>query len=212
MTRESYFDGQAVRYDIVDLRLFIHVAESNSLSRGAERSNLSASAASIRIKNLEQNLGVQLLKRTGRGVDLTGPGETFLRHARVVIRELENMHAELREHVKGVRGQVKVGANVSGLSGLLPQAMRRYLVSHADVEVDLREYSSEDAISALIEGDIDIALVSWVKQREGLEIFPLHAERSVLIVSPAHPLATNPSTTFAQALDYDFIGLGAIGE
>ncbi|MBA5770350.1 LysR family transcriptional regulator, partial [Escherichia coli] len=65
-----------MRFDLVDLKLFTHIAEANSLTRGAERAHLSVPAASMRIKNLEEQVGVKLLSRTSQGVTLTAPGET----------------------------------------------------------------------------------------------------------------------------------------
>ena len=73
-------------FDLVDIALFINIAETNSLTHGAERSYLSVPAASTRIKNIEDRLGLKLLYRTRLGVDLTPAGETFLFHGRLIIQ------------------------------------------------------------------------------------------------------------------------------
>jgi len=74
----------ATHFDITDFRLFINIAETSSLTRGAERSFLSVPATSNRIKNLEDNLGMRLLERSPQGVTLTNAGKTYLQHARVI--------------------------------------------------------------------------------------------------------------------------------
>ena len=78
-----------MRFDLVDLQLFIAVADARSITQGAARAHLALASASERIKGLEQALGVALLKRGRRGVDLTAAGESLLDHARVVIHSVE---------------------------------------------------------------------------------------------------------------------------
>ena len=83
-------------FDFVDLRLFISIAESNSLTRGAERVHMSLPAASTRIENLEESLGTKLLYRASNGVTLTPPGQVLLQHALDVQRQMEHLLLHLR--------------------------------------------------------------------------------------------------------------------
>ena len=71
-----------MHFDFVDLRLLLNIADTQNLARAAERSHLSAPAASNRVKNLEEQLGFKLLYRTSQGMTLTPAGESFVRHAR----------------------------------------------------------------------------------------------------------------------------------
>src|SRR5437870_13258809 len=93
-------------FDLVDIRLFVNIAETTSLTRGAQRSNISQPSASTRIKNFEDGLGLRLLKRTGHDITLTAAGQTFLHHARMVRQQLEHLDGDLQEHVREVDGQV----------------------------------------------------------------------------------------------------------
>ena len=68
----------AMHFDLVDLRLMVHIADANSMTRGAELSFISLPAASTRIKNLEESIGTKLLYRTSQGVTLTPPGQAFV--------------------------------------------------------------------------------------------------------------------------------------
>ena len=77
-----------MHFDLVDLRLFIHIAESPSLTQGARKACMSAAAASARIKHLEESFANRLLYRDSRGVELTPSGKLFLQHARVIMRHL----------------------------------------------------------------------------------------------------------------------------
>ena len=96
-----------MKYSLTDLRLFIAIAECESLTHGAERAFLAPSSASHRIKMLEASLGTTLLHRRARGVELTRAGEIFLRHARQVFARLEQMHSDLAPFAEGVQGHVR---------------------------------------------------------------------------------------------------------
>src|ERR1700722_17446237 len=98
----------SMRFDLTDLRLFVHVAEAASITHGASRTNMALASASERIRAMEDALGVKLLERLRRGVRPTPAGAALLHHARVVIEQLERMRGELTEYGKGLRGHVRV--------------------------------------------------------------------------------------------------------
>ncbi|WP_168788503.1 LysR substrate-binding domain-containing protein [Paraburkholderia aromaticivorans] len=196
-----------MRFDLIDLNLFTHIAEANSLTRGAERSHLSLPAASTRVKNLEEQVGVKLLSRTSQGVKVTAPGETLLAHARRVLRQLEQLTGDLQEYASGVKGHVRVFANTTAMSEFLPGVLRSYLVNHPDVTVDMQERLSPDIVRAVQEGVVDIGIVAGNVRTEGLEAMPYQRDRLVLACALSHPLAAHTHTAFVDTLEYDFVGL-----
>ena len=92
-----------MRFDLVDLQLFIAVAETRSITNGANRVHLALASASARIKHLEAALGVSLLDRGRRGVELTPAGESLLDHARIVMHNVEAMRGDLAAYSRGVK-------------------------------------------------------------------------------------------------------------
>ncbi|QQX88604.1 LysR family transcriptional regulator [Cupriavidus necator] len=196
-----------MRFDLVDLKLFTHIAEAQSLTGGAQRSHLSLAAASTRIKNLEEHVGVKLLSRSSQGVKVTGAGETLLAHARRVLRQLEQLSGDLQEYAAGVKGHVRVFANTTAMSEFLPAVLRSYLVSHPDVTIDMHERLSPDIVRAVQEGMVDIGIIAGNVRTEGLEVMPYRRDRLVLATALSHPLAERGSVDFIDTLDYDFIGL-----
>ncbi len=128
----------SIQFDLVDIGLMVHVAETNSLTRGADLSHISAPAASTRIKHIEIRLGTRLLDRTSRGVTLTPAGQAFLHHGRQVLHQLERLQADLQEYSKGAKGHVRLFANTNATSEFLPAVLRTYLTGHPNVNVDLR--------------------------------------------------------------------------
>jgi DNA-binding transcriptional LysR family regulator len=196
-----------MHFDLIDLKLFSHIAEASSLTRGAERSHLSLPAASTRIKNLEEQVGVKLLSRTNQGVKPTAAGETVLIHARRVLLQLEQLTGDLQEFSSGVKGHVRVFANTTAMSEFLPAVLRTYLVNHPDVTVEMHERLSPDIVRAVQDGTVDIGIVAGSVNTEGLQVMPYRRDRLVLATAMNHPLAQAKSVAFANTLEHDFIGL-----
>ena len=200
-----------VYFDFVDLRLFVNVAQSASLTSGASSSALSLAAASTRIKNLESVLGVQLLYRTQRGVSLTPAGDTLLQHARLILAQVQHLGAELQPFSKGVKGHVRIFANTTAVAEFLPQVLGEFLAEHPAVDIDLQEFPSAQIVQAVFEGKTDIGIVAGPVSTRGLHTLPYYNDRLVLAVPPGHALAGRAGRTrvpFSEALPYDFIGLG----
>lgn len=196
-----------MHFDLIDLRLMVRVAEANSLTRGAEASHMSLPAASTRIKNLEESIGTKLLYRTSQGVTLTPPGQAFVQHARLVLGQIEHLRGDLQEYAKGVKGHLRVFANTTALGEFLPPVLRAYLLSHPDVNVDLRERLSHDIVRAVSDGQTDIGIVAGAVRTENLEVIPYRRDRLVLVAPAGHELAKRQTVAFAETLDYDQVGL-----
>jgi DNA-binding transcriptional LysR family regulator len=197
----------SMHFDLVDMRLIVHIAEANSMTKGAELSHISLPAASTRIKNLEESIGAKLLYRTSQGVTLTPPGQAFVQHARTVLGQIEHLRGDLQEYALGSKGHLRVFANTTALGEFLPPVLRSYLLHHPDVNIDLRERPSHDIIRAVSEGQTDIGIVAGNVRTENLETFPYRSDRLVLVVPRSHDLAQAPAIAFADTLDYDHIGL-----
>jgi len=197
----------AMHFDLVDLRLFVNIADSNSMTRGAERSHLSLPAASVRIKNLEEGIGARLLYRGSQGVTLTPPGQALAHHARQVLHQLEQLRGDLQEYAQGVKGHLRVFASTTAITEFLPDVLRTYLAKHPDVNIDLRERVSDEIVRAVVDGQTDLGIVAGTVRTEGLEVMPYRTDRLVLAVPAAHPLATLEHVPFEQTLAFDHVGL-----
>jgi DNA-binding transcriptional LysR family regulator len=196
-----------MHFDLVDLRLMVHIAEANSLTRGAEGSHISLPSASTRIKNLEESIGTKLLYRTSQGVTLTPPGQAFVHHARLVLGQIESLRGDMQEYAKGVKGHLRVFANTTALGEFLPPVLRTYLLSHPDVNIDLKERLSHDIVRAVTEGQTDIGIVAGHVRTENLEVIPYRQDRLALVVPVGHALAQTGSIDFEQTLELDHVGL-----
>eukprot|EP01034_Spumella_vulgaris_P024004 gene24004-30291_t len=119
-----------VNYDLVDLRLFVAMAEERNLTRGAARACLAPSSASHRLRRLEEALNTPLFERQTRGLALTPAGETLLRNAREVFARIEQMHANLQPFASGIRGHVSLWANTHATHTFLPGDLAGFLKHH----------------------------------------------------------------------------------
>ena len=194
-------------FDLVDLRLFLHVVEAGSITHGAERVHLALAAASTRIRNMEAVLGTPLLHRERQGVQPTPAGRTLLRHARLMLQQAERMRGELGEYAQGLRGQVRLLSNTNALMEFLPEPLSLFLAAHPQVNIDLEEKLSDEIVAAIADGTADIGIVAGTVAVAGLEVFPFRVDRFVLVVAPGHALAALDRIAFADVLDHDFIGL-----
>lgn len=196
-----------MHFDFIDLKLFVCLANTKNLTRAAERASLSLSAASSRIKNLEDNVGSKLVYRHNLGVTLTPQGETFLRHARQILSQSELLRGDMHEYAIGMKGHVRVFANSNASSGFLPEVLRRYLRKNPHVSIDLQEHTSQYVINAVTSGVTDIGIASSGLHTGALEVIPYVPDPIVLVTSMQHPLASRESMDFEECLDYPFIGL-----
>ncbi|MEO8279411.1 MAG: LysR family transcriptional regulator [Ideonella sp.] len=194
-------------FDLVDIRLLINVADASSMGRGAEKSYLSAPAASNRIKGLEDSFGVKLLYRSNSGVTLTPAGQTFVHHARAVFAQVDHLHDDLNAYASGIRGHVRLWANTTAMTEFLPSGLAAFMASHPDVNIELRERLSHEIVRAVDEGVTDIGIVAGDVCTDRLQTLPYRDDRLVLVCSATHPLATNESVDFVDTLEHDYVGL-----
>jgi len=199
----------AYRFDLIDLRLFLHVAEAASITHGARRSNMSLASASERIRAMEEALGTPLLERKRRGVELSPAGSVLVQHAQLVMLQLEQMRGELSGYAKGLRGHVRLLSNTVGMLEYLPAALVAFLSEHPNIDVDLEERPSQEIVQAIAVGRADIGIIAGaVDPAAELETFPFAENLLVLVVPRGHALSRLRKISFSLALQHDFVGLG----
>lgn len=199
-------EGQAMRVDLDDLRLFVAVAEAGNLTRGAHAAFLSAPAASARIRAMEAALPQPLLIRGNRGVTLTDAGETVLRHARIVLRQIEIMRDDLTGAGEET-GQLRVLANTTAVTEFMPEVLAVFLADRPRVSVDLQERLTDDILRGVREGAADLGIVSGDLDWAGLDRAVFSTDRLVLATPLGHALAGRGAVGFAETLAFHHIGL-----
>lgn len=200
-----------MRFDLVDLQLFVHVIEEGSLTAGAARSHLALASASARVRGMEDALGLPLLLRGRRGVEVTPPGQTLLHHARLVLQQMDKLRGDLGEFAHGLKGQLRLLCNTSALSEFLPEALGTFLDRHPNLTIDLEERLSYDIVKGVSEGLADMGIVSDSVDLRGLQTFLFRPDRLVAIAAAdgmhQRAIGNADAVDFASLLGHDFIGL-----
>jgi DNA-binding transcriptional LysR family regulator len=199
----------ARKLDLTTLRLFNAVKEEGTLTRAAARESIAVSAASKRLVELEESIGMPLFVRHARGMVLTAAGETLFVHARRVLLTVDTIGHELAEHAQGVRGYVRMVANLSAIVEFLPEDLMQFSQLHEQVKIDLEERPSGSVVKSVADGWADLGICSGDAQVGDLQSHLYRRDRVVLVMGAQHPLARRKRVAFDEALDYDHVGLHA---
>jgi DNA-binding transcriptional LysR family regulator len=199
------------RLDLTTLQLFVAVCERGSIGKAAETEFMAPSAVSKRLSDLEAAVGTPLLMRHARGVTPTPAGQSLLHHARSVLFSLDKMQGELSEYADGVRGHVRVHANISATVQFLPEDLGSFIRAHDAIKIDLEEHLSTEVLRAVQEGaaDLGICHAGNDERAHDLQTLPYRQDRLALVVPARHPLAVGDAIAFADSLDWDHVGLHA---
>ena len=197
-----------MRFDLVDLRLVLNIADAASITHGATRSGLALASASERLRDLERVLGVSLFERQRRGVSPTSAGLALIHHARLVTRQLDQMSGELGQFAKGLRGRIRVLSNTAATLEFLPPLIGPFLADHPNVDLEIEERASPEIVRAVAGGRADLGIVAdAVDAAAELETVPFAEDRLVLVMPKTHPLAMRRRLALRDVLDQDFVGL-----
>ncbi|NTB94910.1 LysR family transcriptional regulator [Agrobacterium tumefaciens] len=193
--------------DIDSIALFVRAAELRSLTKAAEASHIGLAAASRRMALLEHRFKTPLLERSSRGVELTPAGASLLPHAKALLVEINDMQAEMRDHVEGRKGALRILANTSAMTESLPDDLSSFAHLNPDVRLIVHERWSSEIIRSLQSGEADIGIIVEGCNIEGFEIFPYRTDRVAVVMQPDHPLAAAADLKFADVIDNDLVAL-----
>src|SRR5260221_1576197 len=171
------------------LRAFIAVADEGSFTDAARRLHLSQSALSLLVKEIETQLGVQLLDRSTRQSRLSAAGADFYPLAAKVLDDLESAVRSAVELRDKRRGSVRVACTPLYASALLPEILAAYAKREPAIRVRLLDSLNEAALARVASGEADFGIAPQRPTPPELEQHPLSRDRFDLICAPGHPLA-----------------------
>lgn len=196
-----------MKLDPVSLRLFVAVMEENAIARAAAREHIAASAASRRLADLEQSLAVSLFTRSNRGMEPTPAAFALLNLARGVLNDLDGIASQMRDYGAGVRGQVRVVANISAITQFLPGELQSFMATHPHVQVQLQEQISTSIAHSVAENAADVGILNHGSYGEQVTLLPYREDELVVAVPAGHALARRRSLRFADILPFDLVGM-----
>ncbi|KXU82600.1 LysR family transcriptional regulator [Paraburkholderia monticola] len=195
------------KLDLTSLRLFVAVCQERNIARAAEREFIASSAVSRRIAEIEALIGLPVIQRGSRGITVTPVGETVLRYALAIIGNIEQMSAELSRFSAGVKGRVRVVANLSSIVQFLPEDVAAFGRAFPDVSIELEEENSADVLRIVDEHGADFGICNPVAGSEAFEQLPYRQDRLAVLVPGGHRLAEAARVSFDDLSHDSFVGL-----
>jgi LysR family hydrogen peroxide-inducible transcriptional activator len=184
--------------EIHQLRYFLAIAQAGSFTGAAKASHVSQPSLSSQLAKLEDELGGPLFERSRKGARLTDRGERFRPRATEALRQLEQGRQEL-EDLSGLRGgKVSLGCLPTTGAFMLPPLLTAFRKAYPKVQVSLREDSSPGLRQALLDGEVDLAIVDEAGLGAGLESARLLQEPLLLALPARHRLAKSKRLSFAK--------------
>lgn len=202
--------------ELKQLTYFVEVARLNNFTRASERLNIAQPALSQQIGNLEQELGLKLFKRTGRGVTLTEAGEQFYIGAEKTLAEAQRTKDSVKGFINYPHGNIIVGALESLVQTRLPRLLVEFGKEFPKIKVFIRENTTEPLLDALKKGELDLALAHAVDVKysthlinlvapKGICSKPLYQDELVLAVAKGHPLEKKKTISIKELSEESFV-------
>jgi len=185
-----HFELESFAYmELRHLRYFISVADSGSFVSAAKYLHISQPPLSTQIKNLENELEVQLFVRTSKGVRLTTAGEVFYTEARAVLARVEHARITAQRADRGEQGSLSIGFVSTADYNVLPVALKHFREQFPSVEVQLHELTTDVQLRELAAERIDVGIGLGPIKRPDVAFIPLLRERMMLVVPAEHAAA-----------------------
>lgn len=164
------------------LRAFVLIAETSSFTRTSEQLHLSQPALSYSIRKLEDTVGLQLLARNTRSVELTPAGEHFLSQARGMLRDMDNAVRDARETLHLNQGSIRLAALPTAAASFLPEIIASFVRTYPGIQVSLRDGRAGEVRAWVQSGEVDAGITSRPEDLSGLGFEQLIDDNLVLLV------------------------------
>lgn len=187
------------------------MCEEGSIARAAVREALVASALSKRLSALEKEVGVPLLLRRRRGIQITPAGEALLARSRELLAALARVRGELGAFGQGVQGSVRVLASPSVLAEQLPEDIASFLALHPALRISLDERTSPDIVRKLRDGTADLGVLWDFADLSGLHCVPYRNDHLCAAMPPSHPWSRRKSLNYIEMMDEVSVGVAPGG-
>ncbi len=190
-----------------DLVYFSTVATAGSLARAAERLGVSQPALTKSMQRLERRLGVKLLLRSSRGIEVTDAGAAFLLRSRAISRELEVALQEARDVAGGQAGLLRIGATPAAANFALSTLLPRLIEERPAARVNFVSGFSDALLDAVANGDVELALLPLPERMDpSLEMLHLLEDDYYVVVNNQHPLAALQSVSLSDLAGCQWAG------
>jgi DNA-binding transcriptional LysR family regulator len=183
----------------------VAVAEELHFRRAAQRLHVSQPPLSTQIRKLEAEVGVELLRRNRRGVELTVAGRALLADARLLLEQADRATERARRAARGELGELRIGFVGSAIYAVLPEAVRTFRGERPEVHISLRELPTEEQLEALRRDQLDVGFVRAPAAPDDLRMERVLREPVVAALPADHPLAGEPAVALRELAGESFV-------
>ena len=186
------------------VQVFLTSIDSGSFTKAGEILGYTQSNLTQMMKSFEDELGIPLLIKTKKGVEPTGEAKQLLPVMRAMIAQEERFFQEADE-IRGLhRGLIRIGSYVSTSSTWLPQVIGYYQSAYPDVEFNIVESGQEEMLRGLVNGSLDLALMS-APENDSVDFIPVLDDPMVVVFPPDHDLSAYDYVPIGKLQDYPLI-------
>jgi LysR family hydrogen peroxide-inducible transcriptional activator len=179
--------------NLKDLKYLVALADTGHFGRAAERTFVSQPTLSAQLKKLEEFLGVKLVERQPKNVQLTDVGKQVVVRARRMLDEGEQIISLARNNTDPLAGKLKLGLIPTIGPYLLPRIMQKIRKALPDLGLMLYEHQTEPLLKRLKDGEIDVGILALPIAHEGMQTRALYEEAFTVALPNDHPLAARPT-------------------
>lgn len=199
-----------MKIDTLGVQAFIAIAMRRNFRRAAAELHITQTALSRRLQTLEAYLGVRLIERTTRSVELTRTGTEFLPRAQRLLTELETALTDIRDTGKAMRGSVTIACVPSIGARYLPRVIQQYSTVYPDNRITIHDHSSFGVAEAVLRRQAEFGINVTGSHDAGLASVPLARDRFVLICRDDHPFAARKKVSWNQLESHLLIFPGSL--
>lgn len=192
--------------ELRQLRYFFHIAELEHFGKAAERLHIAQPALTRQIKQLEEEIGVELFERLPRGVKLTAAGHVFFCQTRDLLAQCEKMVKLTQQVSRGQSGLLRIGfADGVTFNKTFSEILRSFRQSYSDVVLDLVPASSLEQAELILRSELDLGFVYWLPNGKSVKSIQFEEEELMLAVSKSSPLAKRKTLTIKDVGNYPIV-------
>jgi len=184
--------------DSRQLLAFCTLVQTGSFTETARELNLTQSAISHSVKNLEEDLRCQLVTRTGRKIHITDDGEELYRDAQAILNQMESARGRIQDRANLGRGKLRIGASTTACQCILPNVLREFNECFPDCILSIVPADTPALLGMIRRHEIDLAIVVDPGNAKDVTIKPLFSDELVLVTSPIHVFAQQGSVKMEQ--------------
>ena len=191
----DYYDSD-LQWSIMDVRsleVFLSVAKHLNFTRAGEEVNLSQPSVSVRIRQLENELGVKLFEQLGKRVGLTEAGSLLVPHARRVMSAIQDANHAIDDLQGLERGSLRIGASTTPGMYLIPKTIAKFKARHPKIEIQLGIKDTRQVEDGVARNEFDFGFVGGHLAGDEVDVHQWFTDQLVLVVGPAHALARKKS-------------------